>query len=315
MKRARGGVAIAVGALMLGALSLSGCTGGGSSGSVGTVQGGIGQVPAQNGTVQKGAPQGANQPDAAKGAASDSNALDPQTQNRSVITTGTMSLTVDKPVSAASDATRVVDAAGGRVDAMTEQPGTPDQRASATLTLRIPSPKLDATLADLKKLGTVNSVTTSSQDVTTQVKDVNARITALQTSVNRLLELMSKATSTADLISIESSLTQRQADLDSLISQQNYLKDQVSLATITLELHAPGTVAAAGPDNFFSGLAAGWNALVVAAGAFLVFLGVVLPWLVLIAVVGGIVWGGIRLVGRSRRSRSQAPPVDGGPSV
>ncbi|TAM66163.1 MAG: DUF4349 domain-containing protein [Microbacteriaceae bacterium] len=315
MRRARGGVAVAVGALLLGALSigvlaLSGCTAGGSSGSTGTLQGGAPQGGVRQVEPQPGTAQDASGSGAAKGAASDPNALDAQAQNRSVITTGTVSLTVEAPVTAASDATRIVDSAGGRVDAMTEQPGTPGQRASATLTLRIPSAKLDATLAELKKLGTVNSVTTSAQDVTTQVKDVNARITALQTSVNRLLELMSKATSTADLIAIESSLTQRQADLDSLISQQNYLKDQVSLATITLELHAPGTVAAAGPDNFFSGLAAGWNALLVAGGAFLVFLGVALPWLVLIAVIGGIVRGGIRLAGRGRRAKSQTPPAE-----
>ncbi len=299
-------MAIAVGIVLLGALSLSGCTGGSSSGSAGTLQNG-----APQGGVAPVAPQKGSANEAANGAKSDSNALDAQTQNRSVITTGTLSLTVKAPVSAANAATQIVDAAGGRVDAMTEQPGTSDQRASATMTLRIPSAKLDATLTELKKLGTVNSVTTSAEDVTTQVKDVNARITALQTSVNRLLELMSKATSTADLISIESSLTQRQADLDSLISQQNYLKDQVSLATITLDLHAPGTVAAAGPDNFFSGLAAGWNALVVAAAGFLVFLGVVLPWLVLIALVGGIVWGGIRLAGRAKRAKSQTPPPEG----
>jgi hypothetical protein len=297
MKRARGPAAIVLGIMLLSALALTGCTAGAGAGFSSPNHGSTGQL----------APQEAPP----KGVASDSKALDTQTQNRSVVTTGSVSLTVDKPVAAATDAARIVATAGGRVDAMTEQPGTDTQRASATLTLRIPSATLQSTLNALKKLGTLNSVTTSAQDVTTQVKDVDARIAALQTSVDRLRELMGKATNTADLISIESALSERQATLDSLTAQQRVLRDQVSLATITLELHAEGTVAAAGPGDFLSGLVAGWNAMIVAGGAFLIFLGVALPWLVLLALIGGIAWGIIYLAGRGRRAKSQAPPAEG----
>jgi hypothetical protein len=66
-----------------------------------------------------------------------------------------------------------------------------------------------------------------------------------------------------------------------------------------------------GPGDFLSGLVAGWNAMIVAGGAFLIFLGVALPWLVLLAVIGAIAWGIIYLAGRGKRTKSQQPPAEG----
>ena len=113
--------------------------------------------------------------------------------------------------------------------------------------LRIPSANLDATLADLKRLGTVETATLNATDVTAQSKDIDGRITALQTSVDRLLALMAKATTTADLITIESTLSDRQGQLDSLRAQQKALADQVAMSTITRRLpregHGAGGVA------------------------------------------------------------------------
>jgi len=75
----------------------------------------------------------------------------------------------------------------------------PNPQATASiLTLRIPADELDRTVADLKELGTVNFVSLNAADVTRQSQDLDARITALQTSVDRLLALMAAATSTPD---------------------------------------------------------------------------------------------------------------------
>ncbi len=288
MKRTLSGVAV----VALIALLLAGCTS--SGGSQGSIGGGSSSVGSGGPAVSK--------PDTATRTVADpaSKGTTVISENRDVVTTGTLSLTVDDPLKAADSATATVAAAGGRIDSATEQPASDTQKASATLVLRIPSAKLDSTLASVKQLGTVNSSTISSTDVTTQVQDINARITALQTSVDRLLALMSKATSTADLLAIESTLSDRQGQLDSLTAQQKVLADQVSMSTITLELHANGTVAAASPSTFWSGLLAGWNALVTAGNGLLVALGVALPWLVVLAVIGGVIWLIVRWIGRKR---------------
>jgi len=108
--------------------------------------------------------------------------------------------------------------------------------------LRIPTAKLDAAIMQLKKLGRVENVSQSTQDVTGQARDLDVCSTALTTSVDRLVELLARASTAADLISIESSLADRQASLESLQSQKRALGDQVDLATLAVEF---GTVIAA----------------------------------------------------------------------
>lgn len=219
---------------------------------------------------------------------------------RSVITTGRIAITVDTPLVAAEKAVTITAAAGGHVDGRTERPSTGGDPASAQLVLRIPSATLDATLAELKKLGRVENVSLATQDVTGQSQDLEARITALTTSVGRLVELMSRASSTADLISIETALSDRQASLESLQAEKRGLDDQVDLATLTVEFGTIATAPVRAPDTFLSGLSAGWGSFVAFLSAALVVAGVVLPWLVFAAVIAAIATLGVR----RRRIRS-----------
>jgi hypothetical protein len=275
--------------VVLAALLLVGCTTGNqpsaSSGSSGSKVVTPGQV-APNGDTSTGSAGG-----------SVSNGKPVQSGNRDVITSGRVSLTVADPIRSAQDAVAITEKASGRIDSRTENPATDNPAASATLTLRIPADRLDRTLADLKRLGTVNLVSLNASDVTQQTQDLDARIRALQTSVDRLLGLLEKATSTTDLIAIEGALSERQANLESLQSQRTALGDQIDYSTITLDLYATGTIAPGAPADFWSAIAAGWNALVVTLGGLAVAFGFALPWIVTLAVIGlavVIVWASRR---------------------
>ncbi|WP_104192105.1 DUF4349 domain-containing protein [Cryobacterium sp. Y82] len=279
MRRTWGVIAV----LMTAAL-LAGCTansGSVSTDSSGSVSGGV--VPAEDARDITGTTSDLN------------------TANRDVITTGSLSITATDPVKASESAVTITEQAGGRVDSRSENPATDIQPASANLTLRIPSDELDRTLAELKKLGRLNFVSLTAKDVTQQSQDLDARITALTTSVDRLLALMASATTTADLISIESALSSRQGELESLQSQRDFLADQIDYSTVQLELVAEGTVAEGGPDTFWTGIIAGWTALVTALGGLLIGLGVALPWLIVLAVFGAIVLLIVRLFARRRK--------------
>ena len=238
----------------------------------------------------------------APGEPGEAGAGDAATADRSVITTGSVSVTVEDPIGAAEDAVTIVEEAGGRVDSRTENPKTENQAASANLSLRIPAGDLDRTLDELRALGTVNYVSLNASDVTQQSQDLDARITALSTSVDRLLALMTQATSTTDLVAIEGELSTRQAELESMRSQRDYLSDQVEFSTVSLELYSTGTVAPGAPDNFWTGIVAGWNTLVVALSGLLVGVGFALPWLAILAVFGGIVFLIVRLFTRKGKA-------------
>jgi hypothetical protein len=271
-------------ALALCALSLVGCTASGAS-------------DAQMSTVMPNSEIGKQAPDVAGAPAARDSAGGAVTftTEREVITTGSLSITVEHPAAAADDAAGIVERAGGRVDARTEnprpQPLTGEDADAeletdrAQLTLRIPSAVLTDTLAELKKLGKVQDSSLTSQDVTAQSQDLDARVTALRTSVDRLVALMAKADSTADLIAIESALSERQANLEGLEAQKRVLDSQVQLATITLDLHSVADAPVKTPDTFLSGLAAGWDAFVGFFAGVVVVLGVLVPWIILAAAI------------------------------
>jgi outer membrane lipoprotein SlyB len=221
---------------------------------------------------------------------------------RDVITIGSVSLTVKDPLRSAEDAVKVAQRAGGRIDSRTENPATPNQPASATLALRIPSDALDRSLIELRKLGRVNFVSLNASDVTQQTQDLDARITSLRTSVDRLLGLMTSAATTADVIAVETALAERQSELESLQSQRESLSDQIDFSTVMLELFAEGTIAGGTPGDFWSGIVTGWNALVAALAGLVVGLGVALPWILALAVLAGIVLLVIRLSTRKRKA-------------
>ncbi|CAN5135568.1 DUF4349 domain-containing protein [soil metagenome] len=280
--------------LLVAALGLAGCSAAGPS-ATGTSGSSTSRAPAV--TPEKGT----TVTDSSGTASSGSEPIAALTARRSVITTGTISVTVDRPSAAAEKAAAIADAAGGHVDGREERPSAEGDPGSAKLVLRIPSAKLVTAIAQLKKLGRVENVSLTTQDVTTQSQDLDARITALTTSVDRLIELMSRATTTADLISIESALSDRQATLESLQSQKRGLDDQVDLATLTVDFGTVATAPVRPPATFLSGLVTGWESFVGFLSGLLVVLGVALPWVVFAALLAGIAV----VIVRRRRSRAE----------
>ncbi|CNH80097.1 Uncharacterised protein [Mycobacterium tuberculosis] len=189
-------------------------------------------------------------------------------------------MVVAEPGQVADRLVAAVDDAGGRVDSRSERSGS--SSPTIDLVVRIPADKLDRVLADAKKLGTVESMSINHTDVTSQRVDLDARMEALQTSVNRLLQLMGKAGDVADLLAAESSLTQRQAELDSLRAQRAALGDQISYATINVNLSAKPAVPHRG---FVGALQRGWQSLLSAIHGVVVAIGFLIPWLPVLAVV------------------------------
>ena len=278
-------------ALVLSALALAGCSAGGGAAdeSYTSSEGGV------------AAPESATQFDSSDGDSTTVNMVD-----RQVITTGYVTVTVDEPLESATDAIRITESVGGRVDGRNEYAPTEGNKGSATLTLRLPAETLTATLDKLKELGEVQEISLSSNDVTMATQDLDARITALSASVERLLVLLASSTDTETLITLETAISDRQAQLESLQSERRYYADQVSLSTVTLNLISVADAPVTEPDTFLSGLEAGWNAFVAFFAGLLVALGVLLPWLIFAAIVTFVI---IFFVKRSRRVAAPAESV------
>jgi len=221
---------------------------------------------------------------------------------RDVIVTGSMTVTAEDPLAASSDAVRLVEAAGGRVDARTEYAPANGDAGSATLTLRIPAEKLQDVLDDLAELGRADEISTSTSDVTVLVADLDSRIATQRGIIDRLNGMFGQAATIEDLITLETTIAEHQATLEDLEAQQRSVDDQVALSTLSLYLRSEAEAPVQEPMDFLSGLAAGWGAFVAFFSGLLVALGVLLPWLVAAALISAA----IVLIVRGNRRRKAA---------
>ena len=212
--------------------------------------------------------------------------------DRSVIFTAAITVRTGDIGKAVAAVRRVAADAGGlvydeQVDLTPKEAGKPGN-ASATVTLKVPPATLDAVLDAVGKVGTEESRSKSSDDVTSKVVDVNARIQAAQASISRLTELLSHAGNVSDLLAVENQLSSRDAQLESLEQQQKTLQAQTSQATITAHLEATPPVVlaahAAKTPGFLRGLVGGWHAFVTTVSALLTALGAVLPFVIVVGV-------------------------------
>ncbi len=232
------------------------------------------------------------------------------TDNRSVIITGTMYMTVEDPIVAADRAAGIVQNAGGRIDARSETAPDEHYAGSASLTLRIPSDHLDAVVNSLRKLGTVDQFSTDSYDVTVEVTDLEAKISTLRASTERIEALLLEAKDISDIITLENELDGRQAELQSLEARQRGLNDQVSMSTIGLSLTTePVVIIDDAPETFWDALESGWDSLVAFLSGALIIVGVLLPSIALIALVTAAVVAALRAKKSSvaRRAAASAP--------
>ncbi|WP_327352637.1 DUF4349 domain-containing protein [Streptomyces sp. NBC_01304] len=211
---------------------------------------------------------------------------------------------LDKAQSAALDA-------GGIVGNETTDRDSKGHERSRVV-LRVPQDKYQEVLAALEGTGRLIEKKVKAEDVSDQVVDVESRIKSQQASVARIRELMDRATKLSDVVTLEGELSSRQADLEALLAQREYLKDRTSLATITLTLSETAVkkkaVAEDDDPTFVDAIQGGWSAFVTALRWLTVILGAVLPFVAALLVLAFL----YRLVRARLPRRTPALPTGAG---
>lgn len=179
----------------------------------------------------------------------------------------------------------------------------------ASLSLRVPPTQFATTLDSLGRLGKELSRTRSAQDVTTELADTGSRVRSQERSVARVRSLLGEADTIGEVVQVESELARREADLESLQAQLARLQDVTDLATVDVTLVARGTPAPAPAEDelgFGSGLHDGWTALLGIVLVGLTVLGAVVPFAVVVAILGLPAY----VLLRSRRRTPAMPTAD-----
>ncbi len=169
-----------------------------------------------------------------------------------------------------------------------------DQQVSGRLSVKVPQDNLLPVIAAIADLGEITDKTITTQDVTQEYYDAQARLKALQTKEERLLGLMDKAANVTELISIESELGKTRSDIEVLTGRLQYLTNVTtySLINITLVQGLPGTIQA--PQGTlgraWQGFVSSISGLINFADNVVVFLFTALPWLAVLTLLFLLGW-------------------------
>jgi hypothetical protein len=237
----------------------------------------------------------------------------PQYGGREIVTSANATVRVNEIAAASSAIYKIVGELGGYVErtSLSESGRTSSDDIATpgmvmpdgdwgSMIVRVPSAELDNATSRLSSVGSVVATWKSQQDVTTEAIDLRARVGALKSSVERLTELMSKTETVDELITAESALAHRQAELDSYQQQLNYLEQQVEFSSLYIELQRIAPVTQADPAGFTDGLRAGWDGMMVSVNTLVIAAGFILPWLLVVGIAWLVVW----IIRRSRRAAS-----------
>lgn len=178
----------------------------------------------------------------------------------------------------------------------------------ASFTIKIPSDKYGAFLDSAAQAGNLLSRSETSEDLTEQYVDVDARLKSLRAQEERLLEMMGEAQELSDLILIQEQLSNVQYKIESYTTQQRYLDNRIDYSTVYASVQEVARITEV-QDSYWSRIAAafgeGWRA----AGRALQQLGIwlvrLLPLILLAAVVLVIV---LVVRRRLRKKRAANPP-------
>lgn len=175
------------------------------------------------------------------------------------------------------------------------------------MTVRIPSDQLDAFVENVKETSNVTNISESAEDITLQYVDTASRKTALETERDRLMELLKKAETVEDLISIESRLSEVRYQLEAYTSQLRTYDNQVDYSTVNLSINEVDRETKAEPKSFWEEVSEKFGNNLYGVGrdfrnAAIWFLGS-LPYLLLWAVGIAAAVLGIRLAKRKTKDK------------
>lgn len=164
---------------------------------------------------------------------------------------------------------------------------------SADLTIRIPADKLSQFTDTVGEVSNVVSSNKTVDDITLSYVATESRMKALETEQERLLELLSKAETLKDLLTVESRLTEVRTELEQITSTLRVMDNQVSYSTVELHIsEVTEYTPVEEPETVWERIGTGFVKSLKGVGNFFeelfVFLIVGSPYFVLVAILIGL---------------------------
>ena len=186
-----------------------------------------------------------------------------------------------------------------------------------SVVIRVPSETLDEVMEKIKADSVeVQSENVSGQDVTSAYIDLESQLKNLEAAEKQLMEIMSNAQTTEDVLNVYNQLTSIRGQIESIKGQMKYYEESVALSAISVRLIAQETVQ---PITVGGWQIKGWASEAIQSlinflqdfTEFLIkFIISFLPKLLIVALVFGLpIWLIMRAV-RNRRRKNQFAPKE-----
>lgn len=155
---------------------------------------------------------------------------------RLVIRTAALSLQVESVREAESRVRATADALGGYV--VSSETSGDESFLTARVVFRVPADRFDEALSGVQGLAKkVLARSVSGEDVTEEFVDLESRLRTLEATRDRLLDLLARAETVEEALSVNTALTDVQGQVEQVTGRMQYLRQSAALSTVTVELH------------------------------------------------------------------------------
>jgi len=225
-----------------------------------------------------------------------------------IVREGTMRLQVDEDgFDAAFE--RVVSTAGRLGGTVLSSDATSNDAGltSGSVTVRVPADDYDALLTAISEIGEVRERSITSEDVSSEFVDLEARLRHNEAQERFYLSLLEQADGVEDAIAVQQRVEGIQQTIEQIKGRLSFLEERTSFSRLTIELFETGAAfqtASGQRPTFAHYLGTARDALVTVLGGALVIGTVVLPF----AIVGLAVFAVVRRFGATGRRQGPAGP-------
>ena len=171
--------------------------------------------------------------------------------DRHLIKMAQISLQTDDPAAAAQNLTQSVVSRGGYVANLQESTNGLGQR-SLQMEVRVPAAALDETLRQLEPLGKLLNKHISTQDVTEEYVDTNARMRNLKKTEERILDHLNRLATLDDILKVEQELSRVRGEIEQMEGRLRFLDHRIDFSSIQVSLIEAAKAEPVTPPRDFS---------------------------------------------------------------
>jgi hypothetical protein len=164
--------------------------------------------------------------------------------DRKIIRDADLTIEVASTIEAQQKVTGIAESYGGYVvttEAKQREHSDPARRTvDVKLVVRVPSNQFNAALGQIENLATnLPQRNISSQDVSEEFIDLEARIKTQKALELQFLEIMKQASEVADALEVQRQLAEVRTDIEKIEGRKRFLENRSSMSTITVNIRTP----------------------------------------------------------------------------